>query len=718
MARKPQGAFTRFLSDTYRDFTTYRTVKVVVLKDIRLSVTHKSLTVIFGLVAVAQIFYLRTFEEPEQPKLDINSFYYDYDPPEIQFGPARLARDGDISTTWPCVFENANYAYGDGREWINSTCVMPTSSMSGKSVTAEAIYLPTQVRPFTLCAAICTSLLRALRALRGEGKGEPSASVYLTGCNVTEGPSYNLLNFDHEFIRFYWQPQYLLKPYGDAGSLMEDEVTVTAENGTSKTMKASHGGDKYTMTVMELLEFAGVDLDDENPNTGGLGPPWPLYRITGVQIDIEHRMHKKTSIGLRKVWRFIYWPKLVNKVHLILDIRFRSANQWRDWIDIFFLGEGPYLNQGTRTLLSGTFHGIYVRFVEKGTIGSVTFAKMITAFTDCTVVLGFASILVDTFGGFISVSFLDDRYYDDDEQKAVEAITEKFDTLGMARPADLHSSSRESLADIIEELKPMVDELQQQSKESVKRRGRMWEALEAQASALKQRQREETRDPVEETRKSAANWVSHAAQAAGSEAGSEARHAGGGEDGCRDARVGVREWGLRGRGGSLDASERSQEALSLGVVDQQENATKPEFAMALVDDTSHRIKLAAGSSHLNPGRSKPITDRNKHCLQIMLTADLQSGDLEIKPCGAPLGRVFVRSKKGGPQKRVMHRQPAKIQHEDTIVVQTTSRGGGKKEVRYTLVVQAASMSILEPANDLGQYTLGMLDVSTLTSGFF
>ncbi|KAK3254967.1 hypothetical protein CYMTET_35836, partial [Cymbomonas tetramitiformis] len=331
-------------------------------------------------------------------------------------------------------------------------------------------------------------------------------------------------------------------------------------------------------------------------------------------LQIEHRMHKKTSIGLRKVWRFIYWPKLVNKVHLILDIRFRSANQWRDWIDIFFLGEGPYLNQGTRTLLSGTFHGIYVRFVEKGTIGSVTFAKMITAFTDCTVVLGFASILVDTFGGFISVSFLDDRYYDDDEQKAVEAITEKFDTLGMARPADLHSSSRESLADIIEELKPMVDELQQQSKESVKRRGRMWEALEAQASALKQRQREETRDPVEETRKSAANWVSHAAQAAGSEAGSEARHAGGGEDGCRDAR--------------------------------QENATKPEFAMALVDDTSHRIKLAAGSSHLNPGRSKPITDRNKHCLQIMLTADLQSGDLEIKPCGAPLGRVFVRSKKG------------------------------------------------------------------------
>lgn len=158
--------------------------------------------------------------------------------------------------------------------------------------------------------------------------------------------------------------------------------------------------------------------------------------------------------------------------------------------------------------------------------------------------------------------------------------------------------------------------------------------------------------------------------------------------------------------------------VAMGVYGLRQQENGPEFTMTLVDNASHRIKLAAGSSHLNPGRSKPITERNKNCLQIMLTADLQSGNLEIKPCGAPLGRVFVRCKKGGPQKRVKHRQPTTIQHEDTIVVQTTSRGGGKKEVGYTLMVQAPSTSMLDHTNDVGKYTLGMLDVSTLTSGFF
>ena len=46
--------------------------------------------------------------------------------------------------------------------------------------------------------------------------------------------------------------------------------------------------EQITVSFSELLAIAGVDLDTPNVlDDGGLGPPWPTYRLTGVRIDAE-----------------------------------------------------------------------------------------------------------------------------------------------------------------------------------------------------------------------------------------------------------------------------------------------------------------------------------------------------------------------------------------------------------------------------------------------
>lgn len=47
-------------------------------------------------------------------------------------------------------------------------------------------------------------------------------------------------------------------------------------------------GTQISFTFKQILDLAGIDLDAPNElNDGGLGPPWPRYRITGIELAVD-----------------------------------------------------------------------------------------------------------------------------------------------------------------------------------------------------------------------------------------------------------------------------------------------------------------------------------------------------------------------------------------------------------------------------------------------
>ena len=66
---------------------------------------------------------------------------------------------------------------------------------------------------------------------------------------------------------------------------------------TGEEKKRFAAGEAVSIQISELLQLAGISLNDRNTNSGGLRPEngmqWPLYRMTGM-------VHSTLQIGRAK----------------------------------------------------------------------------------------------------------------------------------------------------------------------------------------------------------------------------------------------------------------------------------------------------------------------------------------------------------------------------------------------------------------------------------
>jgi hypothetical protein len=98
--------------------------------------------------------------------------------------------------------------------------------------------------------------------------------------------------------------------------------TVISSKTSARTMTFEKGETPFAK-ISDLLEMAGISLDDENTDSGGVGVAtgtneyWPRYRVTGAAIQFQ------TIYGNTRFERpFDFEPNLEIEVSLV------SANQW------------------------------------------------------------------------------------------------------------------------------------------------------------------------------------------------------------------------------------------------------------------------------------------------------------------------------------------------------------------------------------------------------
>lgn len=72
------------------------------------------------------------------------------------------------------------------------------------------------------------------------------------------------------------------------------EAVVKSRDGSKQ--KKFDKGEAVSLSITELLEMTGIELEDRHEDSGGLAPEehedshhWPLFRMTGVDITMGKR---------------------------------------------------------------------------------------------------------------------------------------------------------------------------------------------------------------------------------------------------------------------------------------------------------------------------------------------------------------------------------------------------------------------------------------------
>ena len=186
-----------------------------------------------------------------------------------------------------CYTYNTNYTWGPGREYIGNEC---SSYYTGPEFTAKAymgvwLYTFWQQQIFQRACVVPTA-----------PAGLPLHVNYnLSGLPVC-GPPVQLYNASvipvaSEFVTVTITGTYTTS-WGRTRSSMnttfQSAPSVTGPPLGPNTSLVFPPGEPVAVTFQQLLDLAGIDLDQENIlNDGGEGPPWPTYRITGIELVVD-----------------------------------------------------------------------------------------------------------------------------------------------------------------------------------------------------------------------------------------------------------------------------------------------------------------------------------------------------------------------------------------------------------------------------------------------
>ncbi|KAK3273755.1 hypothetical protein CYMTET_18023 [Cymbomonas tetramitiformis] len=264
-----------------------------------------------------------------------------------------------------------------------------------------------------------------------------------------------------------------------------------------------------SMSLMDILECAetGFSLDDYNDDSGGYGPPWPIYRLTGLEIKMYHNFQ---NFRMSRIFDFT--------VELDIWMEITSKGTWR-YVDkkLWYLHEGYDTLEASENFVVREGGGVLIRFVPYGTMGYATFNSLISALTSSVVILGLATAglasgfkvkvywpqddawYTGTVGdtgsdGLTHIAYedgdkedldmskerrrltipaagvaglvqllqhwqQDDKYEDDDERATLEDIIERYETDGMVGDSEMLLSDDKSLKDEVEQLRRDVKSL-------------------------------------------------------------------------------------------------------------------------------------------------------------------------------------------------------------------------------------------------------------------
>ena len=375
---------------------SYRTLKVVKISDKRLAYVHKSLMALILVYAGVSMIGGHTYMLLETPGMYISTDVSD---------TKRMLDFNQAASTY-CNKTITDYA-GDPpfMDSFHDNICKNFSTSEIVSVSANSIFVGTHVKE--------TNFQR-----------ECNTSTDLCSTLPQYDTSKNYFATNPENVTFQFKTTLDTSWFTSAPSLIyiKDNQTNTILTIDSESAVVS---ERYpSFSVDELLELAGVKLDDRNElvvRTDSFVPPFPLYRLTGIRLSIDWTFSNFRPMSSLQPFDY----------RILADVSVSSSSKGylvNTVETVHFSGE-PDDVTSSGTILE--FRGVEIEFRSNGLLGKADFYTTMMALMSCFIMVSVATTVVDIIGAFIYDSFKNDKIEDDGERQHLEHMILNLETVGV-----------------------------------------------------------------------------------------------------------------------------------------------------------------------------------------------------------------------------------------------------------------------------------------------
>ena len=375
---------------------SYRTLKVVKISDKRLAYVHKSLMALILVYAGVSMIGGHTYMLLETPGMYISTDVSD---------TKRMLDFNQAASTY-CNKTITDYA-GDPpfMDSFHDNICKNFSTSEIVSVSANSIFVGTHVKE--------TNFQR-----------ECNTSTDLCSTLPQYDTSKNYFATNPENVTFQFKTTLDTSWFTSAPSLIyiKDNQTNTILTVDSESAVVS---ERYpSFSVDELLELAGVKLDDRNElviRTDSFIPPFPLYRLTGIRLSIDWTFSNFRPMSSLQPFDY----------RILADVSVSSSSKGylvNTVETVHFSGE-PDDVTSSGTILE--FRGVEIEFRSNGLLGKADFYTTMMALMSCFIMVSVATTVVDIIGAFIYDSFKNDKIEDDGERQHLEHMILNLETVGV-----------------------------------------------------------------------------------------------------------------------------------------------------------------------------------------------------------------------------------------------------------------------------------------------
>ena len=375
---------------------SYRTLKVVKISDKRLAYVHKSLMALILVYAGVSMIGGHTYMLLETPGMYISTDVSD---------TKRMLDFNQAASTY-CNKTITDYA-GDPPfvDSFHDNICKNFSTSEIVSVSANSIFVGTHVKE--------TNFQR-----------ECNTSTDLCSTLPQYDTSKNYFATNPENVTFQFKTTLDTSWFTSAPSLIyiKDNQTNTILTVDSESAVVS---ERYpSFSVDELLELAGVKLDDRNElvvRTDSFVPPFPLYRLTGIRLSIDWTLSNFRPMSSLQPFDY----------RILADVSVSSSSKGylvNTVETVHFSGE-PDDVTSSGTILE--FRGVEIEFRSNGLLGKADFYTTMMALMSCFIMVSVATTVVDIIGAFIYDSFKNDKIEDDGERQHLEHMILNLETVGV-----------------------------------------------------------------------------------------------------------------------------------------------------------------------------------------------------------------------------------------------------------------------------------------------
>ena len=375
---------------------SYRTLKVVKISDKRLAYVHKSLMALILVYAGVSMIGGHTYMLLETPGMYISTDVSD---------TKRMLDFNQAASTY-CNKTITDYA-GDPpfMDSFHDNICKNFSTSEIVSVSANSIFVGTHVKE--------TNFQR-----------ECNTSTDLCSTLPQYDTSKNYFATNPENVTFQFKTTLDTSWFTSAPSLIyiKDNQTNTILTVDSESAVVS---ERYpSFSVDELLELAGVKLDDRNElvvRTDFFVPPFPLYRLTGIRLSIDWTFSNFRPMSSLQPFDY----------RILADVSVSSSSKGylvNTVETVHFSGE-PDDVTSSGTILE--FRGVEIEFRSNGLLGKADFYTTMMALMSCFIMVSVATTVVDIIGAFIYDSFKNDKIEDDGERQHLEHMILNLETVGV-----------------------------------------------------------------------------------------------------------------------------------------------------------------------------------------------------------------------------------------------------------------------------------------------